>query len=291
MSGAHTVKPVSEQFLESVEDFNKRALALGFKDIESYYWYHTVELPGGLITPGLYDLRESLPNFQFPDDMRGMSVLDVGTATGFFAFEFARRGAHVTAVDLPSLHALDRFPGQDIAQTLEKIGEMIVPKSLGQVRDYVRKYTAEQLYFYLLEGPFEFCRKLLNSPVERHLSTVYDLSEAKLGRKFDLVFLGDILLHTLYPLQALAAVAQLCSGTLVLSQMMPEDPDEEPMMLYVGGDSPGSDEVSWWLPNKTCLVQLLKKFGFRDVVEIGRNKGILRPSGFPYDRAILQAAR
>lgn len=291
MSGAHPVKPVAEQFLASVGEFNRRARGLGYIDIENYYWYHTVELPDGLITPGLYDLREALPSFHFPDDMRGMSVLDVGTATGFFAFEFARRGAEVTAVDLPSLYALDRFPGQDIAHTLEKIGEMIVPKSLGEARGYVRNYTAEQLYFYLLEGPFEFCRKLLRSPVQRVLSTVYDLSEAKLGRKFDLVFLGDILLHTLYPLQALAAVAPLAKGSLVLSQMMPEDPEEDPVMLYVGGDSPGSDEVSWWLPNKACLIQLLKKFGFSAVEEIGRNTGVLRPSGFAYDRAILQAVR
>jgi tRNA (mo5U34)-methyltransferase len=291
MSETHMTEPVAEQFLQAVEDFNRRGKALGYTDIENYYWYHTIQLPGGFVTPGLYDLRESLSAFRFPDDMRGMRVVDVGTATGFFAFEFARRGARVTAVDLPSLYALDRFPGQNIEHSIEKIGEMIVPKSLDQVRSYVRKYTAEQLYFYLLEGPFSFCRKLLDLPVERHLSTVYDLSEATLGGKFDLVFLGDILLHTLYPLQALAAVAPLCSGTLVLSQIMPEEPNESPSMLYVGGDSAGSDEVSWWLPNKSCMVQLLKKLGFRNVTEIGRNQGVLRPSGYAYDRAILQAVR
>ena len=291
MSEAKMVSPVADQFLASVADFNKRARALGYADIENYYWYHTIDLPGGLVTPGLYDMRQALRNFRFPDDMRGMSVLDVGTATGFFAFEFARRGALVTALDLPSLYALDRFPGQDIEHTLEKIGDMIVPKSLTSLRGYVRKYSAEQLYFYLLEGPFEFCRKQLNASVERVLSTIYDLSEAKLGRQFDLVFLGDILLHTLYPLQALAAVAPLAKDTLVVSQMMPEEPDEKPAMLYVGGDIPSSDEVSWWLPNKACMVQLLRKLGFRSVNEVGRNTGVLRPSGFAYDRAILQAVR
>jgi tRNA (mo5U34)-methyltransferase len=291
MNEAQVANSVADRFLEAVEEFNRRGQALGYTDIENYYWYHTIELPGGLVTPGLYDLRESLPNFKFPDDMRSMSVLDVGTATGFFAFEFARRGARVTAVDLPSLYALDRFPGQDIEQTLEKIGEMIVPKSLGQVRSYVRKYTAEQLYFYLLEGPFEFCRKLLDLRVERCLSTVYELSEAKLGGKFDLVFLGDILVHTLNPLEALAAVAPLANSTLVVAQLLPEETNDKPSMLYVGGDSAGSDEVSWWLPNKACMVQLLKKLGFRSVTEIGRNRGLLRPSGYAYDRAILQAVR
>ena len=282
---------VADQFLEAVKEFNERAARLGFADIENYYWYHTVELPGGLVTPGLYDIRASLAEFRFPGDMRGISVLDVGSATGFFSFEFARRGARVVSVELPSLHALDRFPGQSIEQTLDKIGEMIVPRSLGAMQGYVRKYSAEELYFYLLAGPFEFCRKLLNAPVERCLSTVYDLSEAKLGATFDLVFMGDILLHTLNPLQALAAVAPLCRGTLVLSQVIPGSPEDKPVMGYVGGDIPGSDEVSWWLPNMACMIQLLKKLGFRDVMEIGRNRGVLRPSGFAYDRPILHALK
>ena len=284
-------RSVADQFLQAVEAFNERAHRLGFADIDKYYWYHTVELPGGLVTPGLYDIRASLPNFCFPDDMRGMQVLDIGSATGFFAFEFARRGARVVSVELPSLYALDRFPGQSIEQTLDKIGAMIVPRSMGEMQGYVRKYTADQLYFYLLEGPFEFCRKLLNAPVERSLSTVYELSEAKLGTTFELVFMGDILLHTLNPLQALAAVAPLCRGTLVLSQVIQGGPGDDPVMRYVGGDAPGADEVSWWLPNMTCMVQLLKKLGFARVTEVGRNRGVLRPSGFTYDRPILHAIK
>ena len=282
----------ADDFLRLVVEFNEVASRLGIVNIENYYWYHTVELPGGLITPGLYDIRAALPNFHFPDDMRGMRVLDVGSATGFFAFEFARRGAKVISVELPSLYALDRFPGQSIVQTLEKIGEMIVPKSLGGIRGYVRNYTAEELYFYLLEGPFEFCRNLLNAEIDRCYSTVYELSQAKLGAPFDLVFMGDILLHTLNPLQALAAVAPLCRGTLVVSQVMPAaEGNEKPAMFYVGGDTPGSDEVSWWHPNKSCLIQLLKKLGFGSVSEVGRNAGVLRPSGFVYNRPILHAVK
>jgi predicted phosphate transport protein (TIGR00153 family) len=274
-----------------VKEFNRLASRMGFTDMENYYWYHTIELPDGLVTPGLFDFRPAVEKFCFPRDMRGMRVLDVGSATGFFAFEFVKRGAQVVSVELPSLYALDRFPGQSIEQTLEKIEEMMDPKRFGETRGYVRKYTAEQLYFYLLEGPFEFCRKLLNAAVKRCYSTVYDLPEAKLGAAFDLVFMGDILLHTLHPLNALAAVAPLCRGTLVLSQVMPEETNDKPAMLYVGGDTLVSDAVCWWLPNQACLVQLLKKLGFASVTEVGRNTGLLRPSGYAYDRPILHAVK
>jgi len=283
---------VAEEFLRATEDFNRRALALGLGDVSKYFWYHTVELPQGLVTPGQYDFRTSLPCFQFPDDMRGMTVLDVGSATGFFAFEFERRGAQVVSMEIPSLAALDRFPGQTVDETLQKIRQMLAPEALSHFKEKVDKYTAEELHFYLLEGPFEFCRRMLNSRVERRFATVYELSEAALGRgAFDLVFIGDVLLHTINPLQALAAVAPLCGGVLVLSQTMPEANDEGPAMLYVGGQDPILDHISWWLPNKQCFVQLLKKMGFRNVADLGHFSGVQRPEGITYHRTVLHAVR
>lgn len=280
------------EFLKAVEEFNRRARALGFNDVEKYYWYHTIDLPEGLVTPGLYDFRGSVSAFQFPEDMHGTTVLDVGSATGFFAFEFERRGASVVSVELPSLDRLDRFPGQSPEQAIGKIGQMIAPRNVTGLSGYVKPHTTEELYFYLLKGPFQFCHDLLGSKVERCYASVYDLSPELLGVPgFDMVFMGDILLHTLNPLEALAAVAPLCRKALILSQVMPEAGDGKPAMLYVGGDDPASDEVSWWWPNKACLVQLLKKLGFRDVVEVGSHSGRLRPSGFAYERPILRAVK
>lgn len=280
----------AEAFWRSAERFHHQAEALGYRDIRNYYWYHTVELPGGLITPGQYDFRNVLGAFPFPDDMRGLRVLDIGSATGFFAFEFARRGANVVSVELPSLQALDRFPGQTVEQSLDKIRKMLGFPAAGEAGENAR-YGAAQMYFYLLEGPFQFCRKLLNLTIERCYSPVYDLTPATPGGAFDLVFMGDVLLHTLNPLEALAAVAPLCRGRLILSQNVPEAPDGNPAMLYVGGDSLAADEVSWWLPNKPCLVALLHKLGFRGVADMGYHSGVLRPSGHPYRRLILKAEK
>ncbi len=172
---------IAREFAAAVETFNRGAEALGYRDIAGYYWYHTIGLPGGLVTPGLYDYRGSLPDFQFPSDMRGLRVLDVGSATGFFAFEFARRGAEVVSVELPSLDAIDRFPGQTVDHIVAKINHMNFPPTVEGLSGYVRTYTAEELYFYLLAGPFEFCRKLLGARVDRCYSTVYRLTKANTG--------------------------------------------------------------------------------------------------------------
>ena len=283
-------KTVAQEYTEQVEQFEQRAARLGLGDVRGYYWYHTIDLGDGLITPGMYDYRATLPAFCFPETMRGMKVLDIGSATGFFAFEFERRGARVISVELPSLDSLDRFPGQTTEQVVGKIGRMIESCRREGIAP-APSYSAAELYFVLLEGPFQFCKRRLNSKVERCYSTVYELTSEKLGgAEFDFIFVGDVLVHTLYPLRALAALAPLCKGTLVLSQLMPENPAEA-AMLYVGGEDPTEDDVSWWLPNKPCMEQMLKKLGFRTVAEVGRNTGFLRPSGHPFDRAILHAKK
>lgn len=137
---------IAGEFLRDTEAFNRRARELGLEDVSRYYWYHTVELPGGLVTPGLYDFRATYLCFGFPEQMSGLRVLDIGSATGFFAFEFARRGAAVTSVELPSLYAIDRFPGQDIQHSLDEVQRMIFPESVDETRGLIRRHTAEELY-------------------------------------------------------------------------------------------------------------------------------------------------
>jgi len=272
------------QFLERNRLFCERAGA----EISRYYWYHAVDLGNGLVTPGLYDYRETISSFPFPSDMSGMKVLDVGPATGFFSFEFERRGARVTAMELPSLRDLDRFPGQSVESSLARIERMIFPDSVNGLSQHRRGDNEREVYRCLLEAPFEFCKARLNSKVERRFSTIYDPA---VGGDFDLIFVGDVLVHTLYPLKALAALAPLCRGSLIFAQVLPPGPQEPPAMLYTGGDDPNEDEVSWWLPNKSCLTAMLRKLGFAGVREAGYHRGVVEPGSHPFERVILEARK
>lgn len=265
----------------------------GFADIDRYYWYHTVDLGPDLPpTPGMYDFRETLSVFGFPDDLRGKNVLDIGSATGYFAFEFERRGGDVVSVDLPSLDQLDRFPGQETSSLLRRIEHMIVPHSDDILAGLKHHYSAQQLHYYLLEGPFSLCARLLGSKIERRYSSVYDLSPGCLGRpSFDFVFLGDILLHTLNPFNALVAAAAMCRETLYIAQMMPGEPDDKAAMIWDGGTDPDNDDICWWLPNEQCFIQMLRKLGFSEVRKIGTHEGLLRPAGHPFSRRVIRADR
>lgn len=287
-----TPAATARQFLQRTEDFNRRVRELGLPDVSRFYWYHTIDLGDGLVTPGLYDYRETVSAFGFPQDMRGMTVLDVGSATGFFAFEFERRGARVVSLELPSLRDLDRFPGQDVEASLQKIERMTFPDGL-DLESKRRKDPEPELYRCMLDGPFRFCHARLGSKVERCYSTIYDATGERLGVRdgFDLIFIGDVLLHTLYPLKALAALAPLSRDALVLAQILPDGPQEPPAMVYVGGADPAEDEICWWLPNRSCWVEMLMKLGFARVEDVGWHSGILQPGGYRFTRAILRARK
>jgi tRNA (mo5U34)-methyltransferase len=65
-------------------------------------WCHSIDLGGGLVTPGVHSLAE-LQNLyrslKLPEDLSGKTLLDIGCWDGFYTFEAERHGALVTAVD------------------------------------------------------------------------------------------------------------------------------------------------------------------------------------------------
>lgn len=61
---------------------------------------HKMDLGHGVTLDGEYDMSKYLSYYGFPEDLTGSSVLDIGTASGFFAFEFAKRRGLVTAIDI-----------------------------------------------------------------------------------------------------------------------------------------------------------------------------------------------
>jgi len=72
-------------------------------------WFHNLHLPDGSQTaPGhalgdfpAFKWREIAPHL--PADLSGWTALDIGCNAGFYTFELAARGAHVTGIDVEPL--------------------------------------------------------------------------------------------------------------------------------------------------------------------------------------------
>jgi len=71
-------------------------------EVKRRHWFHTFEIAPGLWTAGHYkpDPAWLFELMGVARDLGGRRALDMGCADGLYAFEFARRGAEVTAVDV-----------------------------------------------------------------------------------------------------------------------------------------------------------------------------------------------
>jgi SAM-dependent methyltransferase len=202
------------------------------KAIDALDWYHTIDLGNGILTPGFYDHRAYLEYYGLPDDLTGKTVLDVGAASGFFSFELERRGAQVTAVDLPAWFDHDFGPC------------------------YQPDRTADSGLKYLKE-PFSFAKRVLNSQARKIEKSIYDLDPATDG-VYDLVFCGSLLLHLTDPTRALWRLKQMTRGLVIIAKAIHVDDNREPVALFTGyhqGDV-------WWLPNRLCFERMLSSAGF-----------------------------
>jgi tRNA (mo5U34)-methyltransferase len=201
-------------------------------------WYHTLELPGGVVTPGWFDLRGQVDKLPWPD-VRGKRCLDVATYDGFYAFELERRGAaEVVATDIPDHEDWD-WPASMRARAGDELAAIAGDKGHG----------------------FEHAHHALRSRVEKRVVSVYDLSPDEVGT-FDVVVCGSLLLHLRDPVRALEAIRTVCGGwfmsveaiSLALSVLFPRRPSAE----LCSED----ERCQWWTVNAAGHRRLVEAAGF-----------------------------
>ena len=80
-------------------------------EIAKYRWYQSIELAPGIVTPGETGeaTQNKLDMMQLPDNLEGMSVLEIGCNEGFFIFEAERRGAAKAVAIDKGKAARDKF--------------------------------------------------------------------------------------------------------------------------------------------------------------------------------------
>lgn len=68
--------------------------------INEISWHHSIEFGNGMVTPGKSNNVKLLQKIQLPENLSGMTLLDIGAWNGFFSFEAEKRGAdRVLAID------------------------------------------------------------------------------------------------------------------------------------------------------------------------------------------------
>jgi SAM-dependent methyltransferase len=215
------------------------------------FWYHSYYFTNGFERRGEYDIGRDVADYCFPQRMAGMSVLDIGTGSGWFATYFEQQGADVTTLDSRRYFDFDvrgryepvRLP-EDSADRLDEEGKPV--------------------WHSPVSGGFWIMKDLLGLKARFLNARVYDVSPRLFGgRRFDLVFMGSLLMHVRDPVGALMAARSVCRDLLVTNASVTAgDESATPTMEFINGER---DKANWWRPNRACLSEMLHAAGFRDV--------------------------
>jgi len=226
--------------------------------VDALPWYHAIELPGGIVTPGWAPLNPD--NYRLPADLTGKRVLDVGAWDGFWSFEALKRGAlEVVAID-------------DFSNTIHD----------GEVRGWQQ---------------FDLCREALGyKPIQCwHVEmSVYDVTD--LGQ-FDVVLFFGTLYHLKHPLLALERLhdALKPGGLLCVESHICDDysPYKEggrgdtPVMEFYPDDQLGPSSTNWWGPTLRALACMMRVAGFEQV----RSWKIGKPTDLAHCRGYAQGVK
>ena len=97
--------------------------ARAFLAAAQFVWHQRFDLAPNVPTPGVSPADWLLAAFDVPHDLRGSSVLDIGTTNGATAFELERRGAdRVVAVDVLDI---DWFGFRALAELFDSKAEFV----------------------------------------------------------------------------------------------------------------------------------------------------------------------
>ena len=195
-----------------------------------FTWYHSFRF-GNVYAPGtITSLQYQMwVSSLIPENLKNKTVLDIGTADGFYSFLCESRGAKkVVAVDWLE------FPGFTAAH-----------KILNSNVEF-RKLVVD-------ESTFGF------TDLKSKIGTIDEIKE-----KFDIILLFGVLYHLPSPIMVIQKLFKNTSMLLIASHII--DSKEPAMYYYPEGSLTPGDTTNWWIPTPSCLTDIGKRIGFMESV-------------------------
>ena len=193
------------------------------EEVSKIKWFHSIDFGNGIVTPGQCKNNMMMEILGMPEDLSGLTVLDIGAWDGYYSFEAERRSAK-------SVLAIDHFCWN---------GEGWGTKA-----------------------GFDLARKAFNSRVEDMEIDMLDISPEITGQ-FDLVLFMGVLYHMIHPMLVLEKIYSVTKKHLILETHAAKLDCKHPVMEFYPGAEAYNDETNWWGPNPPAVEAMLKTVGFK----------------------------
>lgn len=221
-------------------------------------WFHNLHLPDGTQTAPDHPLGD-FPSFKWeelaphlPRSLRGWSVLDIGCNAGFYSFELARRGAHVTGIDLdPHYLAQAGWAARELG-----LQEQV---EFRQMQVYDLAHIEERFDLVLFMGVFYHLRYPMLG---------LDIVARKVRR---LMVFQTLSMPGKEVFDETPEVGEYINNNLEGREVL-SDPGW-PRMAFIEHKFAG-DPTNWWVPNHAAVEALLRSSGMRII-------------GYPMDETYL----
>jgi tRNA (mo5U34)-methyltransferase len=221
-------------------------------------WFHNLSLRGIQTAP--HHFLGDYPSFKWrnfenalPQDLRGMSVLDVGCNGGFYSIQMKLRGAdRVLGIDHDEVYLRQ---AAFAAEVLE------LDISFEQLSVYEVPQLKERFDLVLFMGVFYHLRHplLALDLLRQHAAKDWFIFQSMLRGSDSVAEVADD-----YPF----------SETAIF------DEPGYPKMHFVENDYSG-DPTNWWIPNAACAEAMLRSAGFAILSHPEREVYLCRRTGMP----------
>jgi 2-polyprenyl-3-methyl-5-hydroxy-6-metoxy-1,4-benzoquinol methylase len=213
--------------------------------IEECSFYHFLDFPDGESVSGVWDIRDNFANYIGGYNVNGKTLLDVGTASGFLAFEAEKAGAIVTATDAYAVTEWDRLPFKQSLHHRER-GAWAKQSDNG---------------FVMMKNGFWYSWHKNRSDVKVIYAPLERLPYC--DQKFDVVLAGAIFEHLANPIGALGNLAGMAKEAFIIAFTVVADTDAQVLETANDWSNPAeSHSFTWWTASRGLYNRVLDNLGF-----------------------------
>jgi len=212
---------------------------------EECVFYHSITYPDGEQVESAWDIRDYFDSYIGGYPVKGKTLLDVGTASGFLTFHAEKVGAIVTSLDAGSGREINHIPLANLPYFSDR-------------RAFIE---ANDHYLKLLKNSYWYGWYKFNSNARVAYIPIADLPLWE--QKFDVVLAGAIVEHMSDPVTMIGNITSRAKEAVIIAFTFVDDTDELKLTAAPNwAHNTAENSYTWWVLSRGLYQKIFDNLGF-----------------------------